>query len=270
MRVIVVFFSPTGNTAQIAYIIEKTLLNQNIEVEMVDITIYSERQKVIEFRSVDLIFFGFPIHVQRVPQVIRDWIQTIDGCGKPCSVFFTYGGVTTGIAHFDTKKRLEQQNFIVVSTAEFLGEHTFNLGGWELLVNHPNEQDFLIAQEYIIKTLEKLKSPNPQKLQFEEPTITERQLNRLDKVPIRGVIPPTRNGKDCSMCMKCENQCPTNAMDAIKGFANGEICIRCLRCVKICPDNILEINDMRPAFSVIAKTDNTNESLSQKTSQFYT
>ena len=189
-----------------------------------------------------------------MPAIIRDWIQTLNGGGKFCSVFFTYGGVTCEVAHYDTRRRLELQNFQLSSTAEFLGKHTFNLGGWNLMPDRPNEQDFSVAREYPIKTLEKFTSHNTQMIEFEEPQITERQLNRLDKVPKGGMIPPSRKGKDCCMCLKCETECPNNAMDASTGNSDGEKCIRCLRCLFICPDNVLEINDMKPAYSCLLYT----------------
>jgi len=269
MKICLIFFSPTNNTAQIADVIKEVLVERSIGVDLHDITPYAERQKKFDLQDYDAFFFGFPIHVQRVPSIIRDWIHTLNGGGKFCSIFFTYGGVTTGIAHYDTKRRLESQNFQIISTAEFLGKHTFNLGGWNLMPDRPNEKDFSVARVYTIKTLEKIISHNTQMIEFEEPKITEKQLNRLDKVPKGGMTPPSRKGKACCMCLKCEIECPNNAMDANAGISNGEKCIRCLRCVFICPDNVLEINDMRPAYSVIVNAENTPEKLAKKESKYY-
>ncbi len=269
MKICLIFFSPTNNTAQIADVIKEVLVERSIGVDLHDITPYAERQKKFDLQDYDAFFFGFPIHVQRVPSIIRDWIHTLNGGGKFCSIFFTYGGVTTGIAHYDTKRRLESQNFQIISTAEFLGKHTFNLGGWNLMPDRPNEKDFSVARVYTIKTLEKIISHNTQMIEFEEPKITEKQLNRLDKVPKGGMTPPSRKGKACCMCLKCEIECPNNAMDANAGISNGKKCIRCLRCVFICPDNVLEINDMRPAYSVIVNAENTPEKLAKKESKYY-
>jgi len=192
-----IFFSPTNNTARIAEVVKEALVERNVDVDLYDITTHTERQKKFQFQEYDAIFFGFPIHVQRVPSNIQDWILTLNGGGKFCSIFFTYGGVTTGIAHYDTKRKLESQNFHIISTAEFLGKHTFNLGGWNLMSDHPNDEDFSVARLYTIKTLEKIISHNTQMIEFEEPKITEKQLNRLDKVPKGGMTPPSRKGKDC-------------------------------------------------------------------------
>ena len=56
-------------------------------------------------------------------------------------MFFTYGGRTTGYAHFHTKLLLEQAGFQVQFSAEFLGRHTFNLAGWRVLPHRPDERE---------------------------------------------------------------------------------------------------------------------------------
>ena len=46
----------------------------------------------------------------------------------------------------------KEQHFRVVSSAEFLGAHTFNLGGWKALEERPDERDVAVAKEYVEKT----------------------------------------------------------------------------------------------------------------------
>lgn len=269
MKIAIIYFSPTYNTSQIAQEVSKTLNNSKVDVEMIDITPFSKRQEPINFDEQDALIFGFPIYVQRIPIIIREWIQTLDGKGKRCSAFFTYGGVTSGIAHHDIKQRLEKQNFVLVSTGEFVAKHTFNIGGWNLMADRPNNEDLLVATEYASKTLEKLQDSEIQELFFEEPKISEKQLDRLDKVPKGGVNPPSRKGKECSMCMKCETECPNNAMNATTGNADGNRCIRCLRCMSICPDKVLLTNDLTPAYKVIVGPAHSPESLAKKKSQYF-
>ena len=60
---------------------------------------------------------------------------------------------------------------------------------------------------------------------------------------------PTREGQECSMCMVCEEICPTGAMNAEAGEADKEKCIGCLGCVANCPEDALKINDMSPSWA---------------------
>ena len=176
MKVAIIYFSPTRSTARIAEEVHGALKEIGFDVEEHDITSFSDRQKPIDVKNYDFIFFGFPIYVHRVPSVIREWFLTLNGNGKKCSTFFTYGGITTGIAHFDTIRRLKEQNFQPLTSAEFVAKHTFNIGGWKLLENRPNENDFAVAREYALKTHEVFQSAAESTLEFEDPQITENQL----------------------------------------------------------------------------------------------
>lgn len=268
MKIVLIFFSPTGSTAKISREIKKELLKGKNEVLEYDITKYTDRISKINLQEFDFIFFGFPVYAQRIPKIMRDWIQLINGQEKKCSTFFTYGGITIGVAHQDTKNRLKKQDLEVISSAEFLAKHTFNIGGWRLMEDRPDENDFITARKYARKTIEKATNSRPTSIFLEEKIINKKKLDKLELVPKRGVKLPSRKGLECSMCRKCEDECPNNAMDCIKGIANDDKCIKCLRCVKNCPDNILRINDMTAAFSMIIGSKDPEE-LKKKESKFY-
>ena len=269
MTVAIFYFSPTGSTAQIAKVVLKTLLDLKIEVEEHDITSFSNRQESIDFQNYELIFFGFPVYVHRAPSLIREWILTLDGKGRRCSTFFTYGGISMGMAHYDTHERLKRQNFQPFSSAEFVAKHTYNLGGWELLENRPNENDFSIARQYTMKTYQAVKNSFYSNLSFKEPHTTEKKLKRLNRGR-SGVKPPSREGQSCSMCLECEKECPSNAMNAQIGEADKKICIKCLRCVYICPDGVLKTNDLTPFYKLIVeKGPQSLSKIENKQSKFY-
>jgi flavodoxin len=154
MKVLILYFSATENTAKIAKVIEEKFKEEGVRVIMSDITPYGARQKKIDFEPYQAVVFGAPIHSCRAPRVVRDWLRTLDGRtldgqGKKCSMFFTYGGFGVHPTHYSTRQILKEQNFIIVSSAEFLGAHTFNLGGWRALEDRPNELDFELAKDYV-------------------------------------------------------------------------------------------------------------------------
>ena len=45
-------------------------------------------------------------------------MKTLEGQGKKCAMFFTYGGFGVHPTHYSTRQILENQNFVVVSSAE--------------------------------------------------------------------------------------------------------------------------------------------------------
>jgi len=250
MKIALIYFSATNNTANMANFIAKKLesLEKNLKVDEINITNYSERQHKIDIDQYNALFFGFPIYAWRAPKLVRDWLQTLEGKGKKCSVFFTYGGVESGAAHFNIKQILEEQNFQLVSTAEFVCKHTYNCGGWKLMENRPNTSDFKVAEEYTKNTYEKFLDKDNGIVQIENPKISEGILLRLEKAVAKALNPPSREGEDCSLCGVCESLCPANAMDSDLGEADPNICIRCYRCFINCPDNALKIEDLYPIF----------------------
>ena len=270
MNIAVIYFSPTGNTAKIAQVIKENLVNLENTVELIDITYHSKRLTKIYIEKYDAFLFGFPIHYWRAPRLIRDWLKTLNGQGKRCSTFFTYGGVHVGSAHSDTISILAAQNFKVVSTAEFLAKHTYNIGGWHLLEDHPNINDFNISKEFTQKTYEKFLEKEVSEVEIESSRMTEEQLDKIETMTKRAIYTPFREGNECSMCKTCEEICPANAMDAEKGKPNRKLCIRCLSCIINCPDNVIKTKDMTPLFQMLMKLTKMNEEeIDQKKSKFY-
>jgi len=106
-------------------------------VEELDITTPEARQPSLDLTSYDGVFFGTPVHACRTPRLVREWLAKLDGQGKKCSTFFTYGGFTVGPVHHTTRQILEKSDFTLVSSAQFLGAHAFNLGGWKAMEGRP-------------------------------------------------------------------------------------------------------------------------------------
>lgn len=245
MSILMIFFSATGNTKEIANVIREKLYNSNISVTMIDITSYSSRKEEILLNQYDAVVFGFPIYSMRAPRVCREWLETLDGKGMKCSVFFTYGGFGKDPAHYFIKKLLEKQNFKLISTAEFLGAHTFNRSGWKAVIDRPNQSDFEIAEDYIMKTVKRFLGDDLSELgEFEKPMYEINQFDQAEKYRFSLITNlPTRDSKKCSMCGLCEKLCPVNAMNMQKGIADNN-CIACFRCIANCPDGILHTNDL--------------------------
>ena len=271
MKIALIYFSPTNNTANVSKFIvtELKFLGKNLQVDEINITNYSEREHKIDIEQYNALFFGFPVHAWRAPKLVRDWLQTLDGKGKKCSVFFTYGGIDPGASHYNIKQILEKQNFQLVSTADFVSKHTYNCGGWKVMENRPNESDFNVAKEYLKNTYERFVGEDNGIVQFENPNIPERILLRLEKQIGKALNPPSRKGEDCSFCRTCEDQCPANAMDADLGEADPNICIRCYRCFINCPDKALKIEDLYPIFLLFKKLEKVAVDENKVVSKFF-
>ena len=249
-KIAIIFFSASNNTATITDFLDQKLRNidKSLKVDKIDITSYSVRQNQVNIDQYDAILFGFPVYEWRAPNVVRDWLHTLDGNNKKCSVFFTYGGVKIGAAHHDIKQILGNNGFHLISTAEFPCKHTYNFGGWKMMQNRPNESDFKIAEEYIIKTYKLFCNEINGFLQIEDPNISENIFHNLEKVVKKAIKPPSRKGNECSLCKICSDLCPTDSMDYVSGEADPNTCLRCFRCFINCPEKVLKIEDLYPKF----------------------
>ena len=272
MKLLLCYFSATGNTAKMAEVLGSELRRLGAEVEERDITPLSDRSVTVDMEPYQAFVIGAPIHSWRAPRVVRDWLRTLDGKGKKCAMFFTYGGFQVPPTHYSTKQILEEQGFVVVSSAEFLGAHTFNLGGWRAVEDRPDASDFEVAKEYARNTYARFTGEDPGTLGEMEKTVhTEEQLDSIETFRFKTLTQlPTRQGEPCSMCMICEESCPTGAMIAEAGEAQHGRCIACLACVANCPEDALKINDMKHIWAHKLEMEKvTEDSIKQKKSKIY-
>jgi flavodoxin/ferredoxin len=272
MNIAVFYFSATGNTKQIAEAIAGRLEESGDKADLIDITLPQNRQANTDLSKYDAMVLGSPIHSMRSPRLVRDWIATLDGGGMKCATFFTYGGFQVHPTHYDARQRLEKQGFKLVASAEFLGKHTFNIGGWQSMIGRPGQDDTEVARKYADALHARFSGQDQAMVgELDKGPYTEEQLDEFEGFRFKLVTQlPTRGGEECQMCMLCEEECPSGAMDAETGEADPNKCIACLHCVEVCPDEVLAINDISDFFKRKMDMDKeTPETLAAKKSKMY-
>jgi ferredoxin/flavodoxin len=272
MKILLCYFSPTGNTRHIAHVIGRHLVDLGADVTERDITPLELRDAVTLSPGYDAFIIGAPIHSHRAPRLVREWLGTLRGEGKKAAMFLTYGGFTVHPAHHHTGKILTAAGFDVIASAEFLGKHTFNLGGWAAVPDRPDASDDDVARQYAKRIFARFSGEDPGRVgELPNTDDTEEYLDAIEQFRFHAVTRlPTRNGAECSMCMACEQVCPSGAMDAARGEADPERCIACLGCVAACPDGALSINDLTEIWPMKLTGENETEaSVNEKKSKLY-
>jgi ferredoxin len=229
-----------------------------VNLLLIDITPYSVRNQKVNLKQCEKFIFGFPVYGWRAPSVVREWLKTLEGKGRECAMFFTYGGINSGVVHYDTYQILEENGFKVLSSAEFIASHTYNLGGWNVLENRPNDEDFKIARQYAQSILKKFQESDLHSFQIKPHEYSDKTLKRIENNPKRMVNPP-RWAAECDLCGLCDNLCPTNAIDAENQIINEEKCIRCFSCVLNCPESVLEVGDLTRLYKMALKVEHLLE-----------
>jgi len=270
MFIAIIYFSGTGNTEKIKDIIKAELKSLNNKVQEFNLANRNIRNNFKGFESFDAIIFGFPIYYWRAPRLIREWLLTKEGKNRKCSVYFTYGGVHTGVAHHNINHLLDHINFKMVVSAEFIARHTFNLAGFHFMENRPNEEDFKTAREFASLSYKKFIEENIETLSFDSPIKSKEEVDKFEVTFRRATPTPYIDSILCTECGLCENLCPTNAMRIEKGKPIRKKCIRCLRCLISCPEHAILIPDMSSRYKHMKNSLRlTEEVLQSKKSKIY-
>ncbi|MFX0007499.1 MAG: EFR1 family ferrodoxin [Promethearchaeota archaeon] len=249
MDIGIFYFSATGITELISNHIASILESEGHSVTQKNIITPDSRQSEFNFSGYDACFFGFPVYGGRPPIVAEDWMKTLEGKNKKCSMFFTYGARDLELAHQVTFHLLKEANFQVVLSAEFIGKHSFCVAkGFKLAEGRPNQLDFDIATKFAIESLVRFQKETEFNIDLSSFSYRTKRVKKA-----KGIMAnfyPSRGGEDCSMCNSCENECPVKAFDSISGETNRKLCIQCIHCVTICPDNLLHVGEGSQLYKV--------------------
>jgi ferredoxin len=273
-KIAIILFSGTRVTEEYAGVIRGELARLGCIAEQINVTAFAARQKPFPAADFDAFIFGMPVYADFPPSVMSEWIPTLYGGGKPCAMYVTYGGRSTGHAHYHIHTLLTQAGFRVRLSAEFLGRHTFNLAGWELMPDRPNDSDFAVAREFAVLALARFDPGSSETFSFQKTFGYDLSWNSRRNTPEnseRKWTQPVRV-KDCSLCGLCEAECPAQAMNMRTGESDPAKCIECMHCMCICPDNALQADDrIRKFFPAFLKDwGMTEENLAHKQSRILT
>jgi ferredoxin len=225
------YFSATGTTKKI---INSFALGLNCDVRFVDFTQPENRVMISPVES-DLEVLAVPIHGERIPGFIRKYLKRIKGNGKPLVVFSIYGNVGIGISLAQFSKLSRDNDFRLIGTGTFIGQHSFANSHNRVGFGRPNEADLAQAQEFGKRIREKLDTGSLENIELPSPVIP----TFIEGFPERGtrfiIKQPAVEINVCKRCGVCIRKCPVNAIDSVSYQVDETKCIRCLSCVKNCP-----------------------------------
>jgi len=245
MKTGIFYFSGTDVTTVVARSVHRRLEERGLGADLVDITPLDRRNSA-DTDGYDRLIFGFPVYSDFAPAAMNDWLNTLEGRGRKCVIFCTYGGRSSGYFHYHTWQILKDRGFAVLMSAEFLGRHTFNVAGWKVLPDRPDGSDLHIAGELADRAAELFAHPDPPPLLLQKPSGYQEKLEAfLSRKPPEKPAPnqPFRSSENCSLCRLCERDCPVGAFDADAGRADPAICLKCQRCLFHCPDRVLVLHE---------------------------
>ncbi|MBP8641336.1 MAG: EFR1 family ferrodoxin [Oscillospiraceae bacterium] len=231
MKATIIYFSPTGTTKKYAENIAKGL---NINTTFIDITNVETREHPLAL-SGDVIIWGFPVYGARIPKIVLEYFQTMRGSQTPLAVFAVYGNISAGFALNEAVYLAENQNFRLLGTATFIGEHSFSGKDIDVALGRPCADDLQDAERFGQLIYRQLESDN-----FK---LFRRKAKHfpllIEKFPYSGIHllikQPDVDIQKCIHCKSCVVLCPVNAISSETLKIDSKLCLRCCACVKICP-----------------------------------
>lgn len=227
MKVIEIYFSPTGGTKKVTDTLSEGLSET---VGHVDITV-NENACGVAISREDLCVIGVPSFGGRVPPVAVERISKIKGNGAKAVLVCVYGNR----AYEDTLVELEDvaksAGFEIFAAIAAVAEHSIVPA---YAAGRPDDADKKTLHAFALNITGKLRGGN-----VSVPNIPG---NRPYKKGGAGGIVPKAD-KTCTNCGVCAENCPVSAIE--KGNpakTDKKKCISCMRCVYVCPHKARKIS----------------------------
>jgi ferredoxin/flavodoxin len=257
MKVAIIVFSPSGNTLKVGKMLEKSLLEKNISVQIVDITRTKELFKYRTFNQYlkqhveehDIICVGSPVYAHHLHYNVQDIIKSLppplDGWGRFAIPFITYGGINSGVALQEAGNLLKKAGRIPIAGMKINSQHSLTkLPRITVTVNEgmPGEEISDLIEELSNKILNEEEYSDVSK-EFSYQKLMVRIKAKFifrEKLWQNHLYPKqVIDSEKCIQCGKCVTNCPVQRIELIDkkptismGSSN---CIHCGSCVSQCP-----------------------------------
>nr|WP_320190624.1 EFR1 family ferrodoxin [uncultured Desulfobacter sp.] len=245
-KITLIYFSPTKTTETVLRAVTQGLAQSmeisGSEITAVNITSPKIRDTMLApFDDNDIVLLGAPVYAGRLPADAADFFKQLTASNTPAILTVVYGNREYEDALLELKDVAAACGFTPVSGGAFIGEHSFASTEIPVAMNRPDESDLKQAEDFGKKSGYLLKKT--------------KDLKKISTLEVPGNFPYKEGmGKGapdfikvtdlCTNCGICAAACPTEAIDAEKGFATiAADCILCCACIKACPEQARLMKD---------------------------
>ncbi len=219
-----IYFSGTDSTKRVMEALGAD------ESSSFNITMSTPSDELLAFGEQDLIFVGFPIYGGRVPKVVLDRLEKLNGGGCKFVVVGVYGNRHYDDALKEMQVFAEKHGCCVIAAIAAVAKHNMVP---TIATDRPDAAD--------IKRLQEIKAEIDAKSEAGElkpmtcrPEESYKEFNNPAFYPVAT--------DDCSGCGICAEECPMQAISHDDPrVVDDTRCITCMRCTYVCPSNARQL-----------------------------
>jgi len=254
MRVVIIYFSQTGNTRKVAEAIREQMIGDAGHCDLMRL----EEADPVMLSGYDLIGFGVPAFYFREPINAHHFFremsdQSINDRPKPFFFFVTHGG-TPGDVYSRIDRMAHSRSLETIGFFQCLGVDTFPpFADRKPLTafGHPDQNDLLMAKEFAKDVIQKagvyFDQGDPKRPKIPGNWITRAVAGFFSEQKIRlrmrQHLLPAKNilAEKCTRCGLCAEQCPVRIIELKPHPVIDESgCIACYNCQRVCPTGAVQ------------------------------
>lgn len=255
MRVLILYFSGTGNTDYVAKYLQRKLVNLSIDTDLSLIeNILPE--KIAEF---DMLIIGFPVYAGAAPEFLQHYLNSLPTVNNKGLFVFCTRAMFTGRAINKVFEGLGRKGYIP------LGYKIIGMPGSDALPFMSKNSKYV--QKALSKDYSDLKDINEfaQRIDYvigelnQGKAIADMRSQAPKGIPLlnrvfqllwglgykfaeKKIKPGFRVDEKCVQCRLCVKQCPAKNISLINSsIVFNTRCYMCMRCINQCPREAIQI-----------------------------
>ncbi len=255
MKILILYFSGTGNTDYIARYIEEKLSNK---AELIETSIRTiENCSPEELQEYDIICFGFPIFELNSPDIVKTYLANLLPVQNKGVFIFTTMGFWDGNAVRKAYKYFQKNGYYFLGSMSIVMPGTDGLAmmkrdsGYVKKALSKNYKDLPKVNKFtsnIINVAQKFASGEPLENFSKKPpfkilsVIIGPPFHLLYLIMVKFMKKKFYATEDCTLCGICVKNCPVQNISIVdKKITFGDQCVMCLRCIHQCPVEAVQI-----------------------------
>ena len=246
MKVVICYFSGTGNTQKVVEKYRESLSEQGASVETYAMEQLLNDGMPEEFLNTlsetDLLGIGYPIHAFNAPSIVLKFVKSLPKAAAKKRAFIVSSSgeplKLNNISSLKAQNILKRRNYVVTNEYRYVMPYN-------IMFRHTDTMAFRMwdtAQKLIPLDANEIVKGTPHYLKRVFCGDFVAWVMRCEHWGGRLNGRRYKVDEKCASCQKCVNICPTKNITVVNGkFKFGKNCLMCQRCVQLCPKDAIRM-----------------------------